>query len=287
MNPQHDPLRGDWENTYLSLYLFVSVSLSDFGKISVLFKLCNPTKLNQTFDLSKYIVGLRFPSFLSQEISVAPPLWGWGWALCEVSLSLEISTFWAIGADWSPLWIVGSLAPGSLATTWTRAGGNCNYSSSPATPALPAAPRRAPASASNHQQSPPSHSSTTTATARNRKCIGNPGRVSSYYQEMAWSSLLYCTQSKRSRRKIPRDQSKIIWIALLSSEFHLDTEKLEGPFKKIFPWSLRSRAVRSSYNKYRYSINVKCSTNSIQSFIRKSEACFLTNILEILKLAYN
>ena len=50
--------------------------------------------------------------------------------------SLEISTFWAIGADWSPLWIAGWLAPGSLATTWTRAGvGNCNYSSSPATPA--------------------------------------------------------------------------------------------------------------------------------------------------------
>ena len=265
MNPQHDPLRGDWENTYLSLYLFVSVSLSDFGKISVLFKLCNPTKLNQTFDLSKYIVGLRFPSFLSQEISVAPPLWGWGWALCEVSLSLEISTFWAIGADWSPLWIVGSLAPRSLATTWTRAGvGNCNYSSSPATPALPAAPRRAPASASNHQQSPPSHSSTTTATAtaRNRKCIGNPGRVSSYYQEMAWSSLLYCTQSKRSRRKIPRDQSKIIWIALLSSEFHLDTEKLEGPFKKIFPWSLRSRPERSFDNKFRGIIQYKYCTNS-------------------------
>ena len=86
----------------------------------------------------------------------------WSPALCEVSLSsLDISTFWTIGADWSPLWIVGSLAPRSLATTWTRAGvGNCNYSSSPATPApphsSPAAPRRAPASASNHQQSPPS-----------------------------------------------------------------------------------------------------------------------------------
>ena len=188
----------------------------------------------------------------------------WSPALCEVSLSsLDISTFWTIGADWSPLWIVGSLAPRSLATTRTRAGvGNCNYSSSPATPApphsSPAAPRRAPASASNHQQSPPSqpqpllqhhhshhgnHSHLTTAT--NRKCIGNPGRVSSYYQEMAWSSLLYCTQSKRSRRKIPRDQSKIIWIALLSSELHLDTEKLEGPkmryLKKMFPWSGCSR----------------------------------------------
>ena len=222
-----------------SLYLILAKFLS-FPNFAI------QQKLNQTFDLSKYIIGQV--SFLSIAINFCCSTT----ALCEVSLvsrDLNIPSNRS-GLDWSPLWIVGSLAPGSLATTWTRAGGgNCNYSSRPATPALPA--RRPPLTINNHH--PASHSSTTaTATkATTRKCIGNPGRVSSYYQEMAWSSLLYCTQSKRSRRKIPRDQSKIIWIALLSSELHLNTEKLLGPGKNISLISSFKSSARSFDNTYK------------------------------------
>ena len=93
------------------------------------------------------------------------------------------------------LWSVGWVAPRSLATTWTRAGHrNCNYR---ARPPPPATWRRAwpglaiRQSASNHQQSPPS-------TTLSQPYRGSPARVSSYYREMAWSSLLCCTQSKEA-----------------------------------------------------------------------------------------
>ena len=156
-----------------ALPLSLSLSLSDFGKFSLLSELSY-----ETFDLLRHCHyrGRACPWSHTRSLSTRHP------ELRSSRSGLE------------PLWSVGWVAPRSLATTWTRAGHrNCNYRARPP----PATWRRAwpglaiRQSASNHQQSPPS-------TTPSQPYRGSPARVSSYYREMAWSSLLCCTQSKEA-----------------------------------------------------------------------------------------
>ena len=137
-------------------------------------------------------------------MSVTPALWGWGWALCEVSRLNILSN--RSGLE-SPLdrWITGAkescsnLNPRPVLEIVITV-------PAPATPALPAAPRRAPATASNHQQSPPSHSSTTTTattatTSHKQKMYWKPWP--SFFilprNGMKFSTLLHAIQKKSEK----------------------------------------------------------------------------------------
>ena len=68
-----------------------------------------------------------------------------------------------------------------------------------------------------------------------------------------WHEVLYFTA--RNPKEVG-DQSKIIWIALLSSELHLDTEKLEGPKMRYLKKCFLDLVVQEQRiyfdNKYRY-----------------------------------
>ena len=164
------------------------------------------------------------------------------------------------------------------------------------TPAQPhhGALQPAPLTINNHPPASPSHSSSTTrattattvTTATNRKCIGNPGRVSSYYQEMAWSSLLCCTQSKRSRRPV-KNYMDCIAVFRTSSRYWEIGRAKNAVFKKKCFLDLVVQEQRIYFdNLYRYNIKM---FRLLQSLIRKSEVFglifFLPNI-QYVRLLY-